>query len=75
MYWGSFEGPAVIFQLLACVTQLSGLRGAAKTPRDSGNYEVASLHSLTLSAFHMVTFIPLPLASAFQSYIFHTKQG
>lgn len=78
VYWGSFEGPAVIFQLLASVTQLSGLCGAAKTPHDSGNYKAVSLHSLPLSVFHMaaaLTLSPFLLASAFRSYIFHTKQG
>lgn len=39
VYWGSFGELAVIFQLLASVTQLSWLHVAGMIPNDSGKLE------------------------------------
>lgn len=62
VYWGSFRELAVIFQLLASVTQFSGLPLAWMIPEDGAKLEsTLSPNSLPLlSAIHTVMIFILP---------------
>lgn len=63
VYWGSFRELAVIFQLLASVTQFSGLPLAGMIPEDGGKLESSlSPNSLPLlSAIHTPMIFIFPL--------------